>query len=125
VRLPLGWWPGGENLNGVGLVVWPNLGYPHARALLTVPLWENLGHPLLFVVPFLPLIAWRWQHIPAHLRALFLVVTPLLLLSNICFGWLYESRNYMPLVPLLATMAMPPARRAAQVEVVELQRVGM
>jgi hypothetical protein len=124
VRLPLGWWPGGENLNGVGLVVWPNLGYEHPRALLTVPLWVNLGHPVLFVVPFVPFIVWRWRHIPSHLRALFLVVTPLLLLSNICFGWLYESRNYMPLVPLLATMAMPPVRRATQVEVEELQRVG-
>jgi hypothetical protein len=29
----------------------------------------------------------------------------LLIVSNVCFGWMYESRNYMPLVPLLATMA--------------------
>ena len=35
-----------------------------------------------------------------------LTVVPLLLLSNLCFGWMYESRNYMPLVPLLATTAV-------------------
>ena len=79
---------------------------------------------MLFVGVFLPFLVRRWRHIPSHLRTLFLVVTPLLLLSNLCFGWLYESRNYMPLVPLLATMAMPPAGRATQAEVEELQRVG-
>jgi hypothetical protein len=124
-RLPLGWRPGGDNLNGVGLVIGPNFGFEHPRAILVVPLWENLGHPILFVGTFLPFIVGRWWHIPSHLRALFLVVTPLLLLSNLCFGWLYESRNYMPLVPLLATMAMPPARRETHAEVEELQRVGI
>jgi hypothetical protein len=123
-RLPLGWRPGGDNLNGVGLVIAPNLGFARSNALLIVPVWENLLHPVLFVGVFLPFLVRRWRHIPSHLRTLFLVVTPLLLLSNLCFGWLYESRNYMPLVPLLATMAMPPAGRATQAEVEELQRVG-
>jgi hypothetical protein len=37
---------------------------------------------------------------------LFLTLVPLVLASNLCFGWMYESRNYLPLVPLLATMAL-------------------
>jgi hypothetical protein len=124
VRLPLGWRPGASDMNGVGLVIGPNLGFEHPRAILVLPLWENLLHPVLFVGAFLPPVIWRWRHIDPHLRALFLVVTPLLLLSNLCFGWLYESRNYMPLVPLLATMAVPPARKAAHAELEELHSVG-
>jgi hypothetical protein len=111
-------------MNGVGLVIGPNLGFEHPRAILVPPLWENLLHPILFVGVFLPSIVWRWRHIDPHLRALFLVVTPLLLFSNLCFGWLYESRNYMPLVPLLATMALPPARKEAHAEPEELHSIG-
>ena len=57
------------------------------------------------------------------MRALFLVVTPLLLLSNVCFGWLYELRNYIPLVPLLATMAVPPVGTKTHAEREERQSV--
>jgi hypothetical protein len=124
-RLPLGWRPGAENINGAGLVIAANFGLEQPRALLTVPLWENLLHPLLFVGPFVLFIFRRWPYIPPHLRALFLVVTPLLLISNLCFGWLYESRNYMPLVPLLATMALAPARPAVHPEDLALHSVGI
>jgi len=54
---------------------------------------------------FLPFIAFGWRRIDGRLKAIFLTLTPLMLLVNLCFGWMYESRNYMPLVPLLATMA--------------------
>jgi hypothetical protein len=48
---------------------------------------------------------WGWRRIDRRLQAICCTLVPLLLLSNLCFGWLYESRNYMPLIPLLATMA--------------------
>jgi hypothetical protein len=41
---------------------------------------------------------------------MFLVLMPLLLASNLCFGWLYESRNYVPLLPLLTALALPANR---------------
>jgi hypothetical protein len=124
-RLPLGWEPGASSsMNGVGLMIGTNLGFGEPIAYATVPLWENYLHPLLFVGPFLPAIAWRWRVLDPRLRALGFAVIPLLLLSNVCFGWLFESRNYMPLVPLLATMAMPPARRKGYSERVGLQTVG-
>ncbi|HEY7154835.1 MAG TPA: hypothetical protein VH575_12810 [Gemmataceae bacterium] len=123
-RLPAGWRPGASDINGVGLVIGPNLGFEHPRAILVPPLGVNLLHPVLFVGAFLPAIVWRWRRIDPRLRMLFLVVTPLLLLSNLCFGWLYESRNYMPLVPLLATMALPPARKDAHGDLEELPSVG-
>jgi hypothetical protein len=61
---------------------------------------------LLFLGVFLPFIAWHWRTTDDRLLALFLVFVPLLFASNLCFGWLYESRNYMPAIPLLVALAM-------------------
>jgi hypothetical protein len=107
VRLPLGWWPGEKSLNGAGLMIGTNLGIGSPIVLTSVSLAENYLHPILFVGIWLPFIAWNWRKCDQRLRALFLTVTPLVMLSNVCFGWLYESRNYVPLLPLLTTMALP------------------
>jgi hypothetical protein len=110
VRVPLGWRPGYGAINGTeGLMVGTNLGigpplYRGAPGEETV--FQNYLHPLLFVAPFLPVIAWGWRGLDIRLRALVLTVPPLLLASNLCFGWMYESRNYVPLLPLLATAAL-------------------
>jgi hypothetical protein len=115
-RLPLGWAPGYEKLNGTsGLMVAQNLGLvapgEHGGA---APVYQNYLQPLLFFGPFLPAIIWRWTRIDPRLRGILLVLGPGVLASSLCFSWLYESRNYLPLVPLLATMALvrtetPPA----------------
>jgi hypothetical protein len=112
-RLPLGWSLGYGSINGTeGLMIGDNLGIGEPRYQSAAPLLFNYLHPLLFIASFLPFMAWHWQRIDIRLRALFLVLTPLLLLSNLCFGWMYESRNYLPLLPLLGTMALQgwPAR---------------
>jgi hypothetical protein len=113
-RLPLGWHLGYQQINGTeGLNIGSNLGFEIPKLGIyelynrVAPLYENYLQPFLFVGIFLPFIAWRWRRIDARLRALCLTLVPLLLVSNLCFGWMYESRNYMPLVPLLATMALP------------------
>ena len=124
-RLPLGWRPGVvSGMNGAGLMIGTNLGFGEPIANPIPPLWENYLHPLLFVGLFVPVIAWRWRVLDPRLRTLCLVVTPLLLVSNVCYGWLYESRNYMPLVPLLATLSMPPARPKVHSERADFQTVG-
>jgi hypothetical protein len=123
-RWPLGWRPGLGSMNGAGLMIGTNLGFGEPIAALPCPLWENYLHPLLFVGGFIPVIVWRWNVLDPHLRALFLVVTPLLLLSNVGFGWLAESRNYMPLVPLLATMAMPPRQESNHSVRKDCHRIG-
>jgi hypothetical protein len=113
-RLPYGWYPGYEKLNGTDrLMVFDNLGIgePYYNSLAS-PL-ENYLHPALFVLPFVPFIAWGWRRLDGRLKALCLALTPLLLLSNLCFGWLYESRNYMPLLPLLGTAALFARRESA------------
>jgi hypothetical protein len=108
-RLPLGWRPGYEALNGTnGLMVTSNLGIGPPLYESDVPMVMNYIHPLLFVGVFVPVVAARCQETDGRLKALFLVLVPLLLASSLCFGWLYESRNYMPLLPLLTTMVIGP-----------------
>jgi hypothetical protein len=116
-RLPLGWSLGYGSINGTeGLMIGDNLGIGAPRYQPAVPIIFNYVHPLLFVGSFLPLIVWHWRRIDERLRALYLVLTPLLLFSNLCFGWMCESRNYVPLLPLQGIMvlqgtASPPIRR--------------
>jgi hypothetical protein len=108
-RLPFGWAPGYGQINGTeALMVLDNLGFaPDGRPYQPgAPVVMNYLHPALFVLPFVPFLAYGWQWIDGRLRALVLVLTPLLLLSNLCFGWMYESRNYVPLLPLLGTAAL-------------------
>jgi len=106
-RLPLGWRPGNSDLNGLdALMIGTNLGFGKPIAWTPVPLYQNYLQPFWFVGPFVPLIAWNWQRLDHRLRVLLLTLTPTLLLSNLCFSWMYESRNYMPLVPLHATAAL-------------------
>jgi hypothetical protein len=114
VRVPLGWRPGLRNVNGLDeLMLGTNLGLGEPVALTVVPLWVNYLHPIVFVGPFLVVIACRWRRIDARLRTACLTLTPLLLASNACFGWLYESRNYVPLLPLLAAAALPARREGS------------
>ena len=103
-----GWRPEFDSINGTtGLMITTNLGIGPPLYTRAAPLWANYVHPLLFVGPFLPPLVWRWRRIDPRLRTACVTLAPLLLLSNLCFGWLYESRNYVPLVPLLATAALP------------------
>lgn len=82
-----------------------NLGFGEPLYESQAPGYQNYLQPLLFAGIFLPFIALRWRAIDARLKAIFLTLVPLLLASNLCFGWMYESRNYLPLLPLLTTMA--------------------
>jgi hypothetical protein len=113
-RLPLGWPSGNQPINGAGLMIGTNLGIGQPVFGGAAPLWllQNYLHPLLFVGIFLPAIAWNWRRSDRCLRVLCVVVTPLLLSSNLCYGWMYESRNYVLLLPLLTTLAMPLATRS-------------
>jgi hypothetical protein len=109
VRLPLGWTPGHEAINGLeGFMMWANLGIARRTAESAVPVYQNYIHVALFVAVFLPFVVWNWRRLDPRLRALVAVVTPLLLASSLLFGWLYESRNYVPLLPLLTAAAIPP-----------------
>jgi hypothetical protein len=111
VRIHVGWAPDlcYINSNPV-LMIRDNLGLPHRQYKSIAPLWQNLLHPLLFAIVWLVPAMLNWRAIDARLRAMAIVLVPLMLSVNLCFGWLYESRNYVPLLPLLLTMAL--AKRA-------------
>jgi len=117
-RVPFGWRPGGyEKINGTeALMVFDNLGIGAPLYRAAAPLAMNYLQPALFVLPFVPFIVWGWPRIDRRLKVMCLTLTPLLLLSNLCFGWLYESRNYMPLLPLLGTAAVVGFRSVSRVE---------
>jgi len=116
VRLAAGWGVGYGAINGTtGLMIGTNLGIGTPLYLGAAPTYQNYLQVALFVGAFLPPIALRWRGADGRLKALFLTLTPLVLASSFCFSWLYESRNYVPLLPLLTTLALlPTARRAAR-----------
>jgi hypothetical protein len=105
-RLGLGWRPDFGSINGAGLMIKRNLGLSDDIRLHADMILPNYLPLLLFLGIFLPFIAWHWRKTDRRLRALFLVFVPLMFASNLCFGWLYESRNYMPAIPLLVALAM-------------------
>jgi hypothetical protein len=108
-RLPYGWRPGNRWMNGVGdLMFWSNLGFYNAQGLTSISPATGAWHLFFFVIVFLPFVALHWRRTDHRLKSLFLVVTPLILGSSVCYSWLYESRNLVPLLPLLTTMALPP-----------------
>jgi hypothetical protein len=105
-RLRLGWRLDFGSINGAGLMIRSNLGMSDSIRLHADMIVPNYLPLLLFLGVFLPFIAWHWRTTDKRLLALFLVFVPLLFASNLCFGWLYESRNYMPAIPLLVALAM-------------------
>ncbi len=114
-RLPYGWWPQYEQINGThGSMIWANLGIPHDGIQPWIPIRHQYFHLTLFFFVFIPGIVLGWRHLDHRLKALCLTVAPLVLMSNLWFGWVHESRNYMPLAPLLATSALMVFQRADQ-----------
>jgi hypothetical protein len=114
-RWPLGWRPG-ASLNGVEgtLLLSANFAPREMDARTSVPLAEHWLHPLAFVVPFVPLAAWGWRQTPPSLRALALTVVPLMIGVHVTMSWSYESRNYMPALPVLAALAVHTFARKEQ-----------
>jgi hypothetical protein len=98
-----------ESINGFQLMVLRNLGLSSDTSVKgAAPVYQNYLHPILFIGVFLPFIWKRWPNIDPRLRALFVIVVPLVFLSSLGFSWLYESRNYVPLLPILLAMVQYP-----------------
>jgi hypothetical protein len=105
VRLPYGWFLRYQQINGTGgSMLWLNLKVFKA----------SFPHLVRFFLVFIPFIAYGWRSLDGRLRSLCLTVVPLVLISNFWFGWVHESRNYMPLVPILATAGLTAFQRAAK-----------
>lgn len=113
VRIPLGWTLSFDAINGTADWMLRGNFMGDARYPSPAPIRENYLFPAVYVGVFLPLIGARWRGLDRRLRVLVMTLVPLVLLTNACFGWMHEARNYLPLVPLLATAALRPADRPA------------
>ncbi|HZV08034.1 MAG TPA: glycosyltransferase family 39 protein [Gemmataceae bacterium] len=108
VRLPFGWTGASDSINGSKIMVAQNLGFGDASFGTSAPLYQNYLQPILFIGLFLPIIWKHWRDLDSRLKALFLTLVPLVFLSSLAFSWLYESRNYVPLLPVLLAMTQRP-----------------
>jgi hypothetical protein len=99
----------GTQINGVpGLMIGTNLGIGTPLFSQGAPFFMNYLQPALFTLPFFPGIWLYGRRHDRRLRVLALVVTPAILFSSLCFSWMYESRNFLPFLPLLVPLSLPP-----------------
>jgi len=106
------------------LMVYNNLGFARAWVQSTVSVFQRHLHPILFIFMWLPLIVWRRKMLPRSLFWTALYLAAAFYLANLCFGWNYESRNFVPalIFLLVCTMmivnrlieARPPGARVAE-----------
>jgi hypothetical protein len=64
---------------------------------------------------FVPFVIAGWRKSPWRLRSLALYLFPVLLVSSLFFSWLWETRNFMPLVAILVVLTvyhLMPGERA-------------
>jgi hypothetical protein len=111
-RIPFRFAYGFETLNGTSeLMVYSNLGLARGQAFSPVSVFQRHLHPFLFIFAWLPLIIWRRKLLPPSLfwPALYLAVASYL--TNLCFGWNYESRNFVPALILLLVSTMVVVNR--------------
>lgn len=89
------------------LMIWSNLGLARARFGSTIPLYWRYLHPVLFLFMWLPVIVWRRKLLPPTLFRTAVYLSAAFYLTNLCFGWNHESRNFVPgLVVLLVCTAV-------------------
>jgi hypothetical protein len=70
--------------------------------------WQRTGWVtpfLLTACALLPFVVLAWKDTSLFLRRQALFLFPVLFLSNLLFSWMQETRNFMPLVFVLAVIA--------------------
>ncbi len=93
------------------LVVKTGLGYREVSGVGLEQVSRNLREPdsfplfLLTAGALIPFLALGWSTTAASLKRMALFLLPVLLVSSLFFSWLVETRNFMPLVFVLAVVA--------------------
>jgi hypothetical protein len=106
-RLPFHFVYSFESLNRTPqCMIYANLGMSRAQVWSTVPVFERYLHPVLFLFMWLPLIIWQRRRLPVSLFWTSLYLAAGLYATNLCFGWNYESRNFIPGLVLLLISTM-------------------
>jgi hypothetical protein len=70
--------------------------------------WHDTKWHRLFLLTggaYLPFLALGWKRTPPSLKRLVFYLLPVLFLSSLFFSWLSETRNWMPVVFVLAVIA--------------------
>ena len=88
------------------LMVYSNLGLARGQAGSTVSVFQRYLHPILFIFMWLPLVIWRRKLLPRSLFWTALYLAAAFYLTNLCFGWNYESRNFIPALIFLLVCTM-------------------
>ncbi|MGB7746795.1 MAG: hypothetical protein WBN75_05845 [Verrucomicrobiia bacterium] len=83
------------------LMVYSNLGLARGQAGSMVSVFQRYLHPMLFIFMWLPLMVWRRNLLPRSLFWTALYLAAAFYLTNLCFGWNYESRNFVPVLIFL------------------------
>jgi hypothetical protein len=60
---------------------------------------------LLTACALLPFLVLGWKDTPLSLKRQILYLFPVLFFSGLFFSWLYETRNFMPLVFVMSVVA--------------------
>jgi hypothetical protein len=84
------------------LMIYSNLGFSGAKHWSSVPVYQRYLHPILFIFIWLPLIIWKRRLLPAPLFRTALYLAAAFYLTNLCFSWNHESRNFVP--PLIVLL---------------------
>jgi len=84
-----------------GLMISSNLGLRGAWVQGLVSVFQLYLHPILFIFMWLPLIVLRRKLLPRPLFWTALYLAAAFYLVNLCFGWNYESRNFVPVLIFL------------------------
>jgi hypothetical protein len=90
------------------LMVFSNLGLawrPDQETTL-VPVFQRHLHPFLFIFMWLPLIIWRRKLLPPPLFWTAIYFSAAIYLTNLCFGWNQESRNFVPALVVLVVCTL-------------------
>jgi hypothetical protein len=69
--------------------------------------WQSRFWPTRFLMTagaFAPFLALGWKETPLSLKRQVFFLLPILFISSLVFSWLHETRNYMPLVFVLAVI---------------------
>jgi hypothetical protein len=106
-RVPFNFSPSFQSLNRTyGLMIYSNLGFARGLAQSPISVFQRYLHPALFIFMWVPFVIWQRKRIPRPLYFCALYLALASYLVNLCFGWNYESRNFIPALIVLLVSAV-------------------
>lgn len=91
-----------EGLNGTEqLMILSNLGFSGGMAQSTVSVFARYLHPVLFIFIWVPILIYKRKFLSRSLFCTSMYLAVSIYLTNLCFGWNYESRNFIPALSML------------------------